>query len=124
MSENFDWFLPPQPYEGDRVFSQTEIIAALDALVAVTSPDELQAVLERWQQVLCAEHTLITICLTSASESAKGEQESAGYLRDYLAMLEYTRKYGLEATMNILMSMVDEANSQDGVSDRDEEAEK
>ena len=84
MSESFDWFLPPQQKVGDRVFSQTEIIAALDALVAVTSPDELHAVLESWQQVLCAEQTLITICLTSASERVKGEQDSAGDLRCHL----------------------------------------
>ena len=124
MHGSFDWFLPPQPYEGDRIFSRAEIIAALDALVAVTSPDELHAVLERWQPVLCAEQTLITVCLTSASVSVKGEQENAAYLHDYLAMLEYTRKYGLDATMSILMSMVDEANSQDGVSNLDEEADK
>jgi len=122
MDGSFDWFLPPQQYLGNSVFSHTEIIAALEALLAITSPEELHDVLEKWQHVLCTEQALITICLTSASERIKGEIEGAGYIHDFLAMLEYTRKYGIEATMRILMSMVDEANDQDGVSRIDEEA--
>src|SRR5579859_1312950 len=124
MSESFDWFLPSQPQTGNHLFSRAEIVAALDELVAFTSIDEFHAILLQRQHVLCSEQSLITLCLTSMSEWDKGEMEKATDLHNYLTTLEYTRKKGLEATMNILMSMAEEADNPGGGSERDEEAEK
>lgn len=124
MSESFDWFVPPQQNTGNHPFPQAEIVAALDALVAATSLDEFHAVLLQQQHVLCNEQALITLCLTCMSEWVKGETENATDVRNYLTILDYTRKKGLAATMSILMSAVEESDNQDGVSERDEEAEK
>ena len=125
MSESFDWFVPPpQQGTGNRPFSQAEIVDALDELVAFTSLEEFHAVLLQRQHILCSEQALITLCLTCMSEWVKGEQENATDVRNYLTILDYTRKKGLEAAMSILMSAVEEADNQDGASEKDEEAEK
>jgi tetratricopeptide (TPR) repeat protein len=122
MDGSLDWFLPPQQYLGNSVFSHTEIITALEALLAIASPDELQDVLVKWQSVLYSETTLITICLTVAQERVTGHTQRAVDLQDFLTMLEYTRKKGIAAAMQIVMSMANEANSQDVVPEIDGEA--
>src|SRR5581483_4270482 len=97
-----DWLLPP------TVSTSAQITDALDALLSSSSLDDLHNALAQWQDVLCDEMTLITLCLTSAQEHVGDNWQDAYDLQQVLVMLEYLRKYGIAAVIREITAQAEE----------------
>ncbi len=97
-----DWFLLPQRLP--RMPSNTDISAALDALLVVSTPDELSDVLETWQQILFTDITRVVLCLTAARERVRGDSEFGDHLQDMLSLLEYMRVTSITDIAQVLQA--------------------
>ena len=97
-----EWFLLPNRLA--RIPSDTDISAALDALLAVSTPDELSDVLETWQQILFTDIARVVLGLTGAKERVRGDSEFADHLEDTLSLLEYIRGISMTDIAQVLQS--------------------
>lgn len=99
------WFLPPDRPGKYSPLADRDLIKALNALLEVESHGALYDVLKRWQQILFSLPALMALCLTSAQERLRGDQQLADDLQDILGILAYTRAYGTATVLIHLRSL-------------------
>src|SRR4051794_12143881 len=100
-----DWHLPINENQNDHPDSDSRIIQALETLVAASTPEALQDVIEEWRETLFSDDTLITLCLTIIQESMRSNTEASQDLQVYLWLLEYARTDGITEACQRLTEM-------------------